>query len=79
MRVLGRGIAWLDAGTHDALMQASSFVQAVQERQGLMIACPEEIALRLEYISIDQFRRLVEQMPANAYSAYLRRVGEEVE
>ena len=79
VRVLGRGIAWLDAGTHDALMQAGAFVQAVQERQGLMIACPEEMAVRLGYISAAQFRDLVKHMPENKYSAHLRRVGEELE
>ena len=79
VRALGRGIAWLDAGTHDALMQAGAFVQAVQERQGLMIACPEELAVRLGYISAEQFRDLVRLMPENKYSAHLRRVGEELE
>ncbi len=79
VRVLGRGIAWLDAGTHDALMQAGAFVQAVQERQGLMIACPEEVAVRLGYIGASQFRDLVKRMPETKYSAHLRRVGEELE
>jgi glucose-1-phosphate thymidylyltransferase len=69
--VLGRGIAWLDAGTQDALMQASSFVQAVQERQGMMISCPEEIAFRMGYIDVSQLRALGEKMKDNKYGLYL--------
>jgi glucose-1-phosphate thymidylyltransferase len=69
--VMGRGVAWLDAGTHQSLMQAAQFVQAVQERQGLMISCPEEIAYRLGYISADELAALAEEMGDNQYSAYL--------
>jgi glucose-1-phosphate thymidylyltransferase len=69
--LLGRGVAWLDAGTHEALMQASGFVQAVQERQGMMISCPEEIAYRMGYIDLEQLGRLAEAMPDNGYKAYL--------
>ena len=54
VEVLGRGVAWLDAGTHESLLQSASFVQAVQERQGLMISCPEEIAYRMGYIDAKQ-------------------------
>jgi len=71
VRALGRGVAWLDAGTHEALMQASSFVQAVQERQGMMISCPEEIAFRMSFIDADQLRRLATAMSENDYKAYL--------
>jgi len=69
--VMGRGVAWLDAGTHQSLMQAAQFVQAVQERQGLMISCPEEIAYRLGYISAVELAALAEEMGDNQYSAYL--------
>lgn len=68
---LGRGVAWLDAGTHESLLQASTFVQALQERQGMMISCPEEIAYRLGYITADQLRRLGQGMQNNAYGQYL--------
>jgi glucose-1-phosphate thymidylyltransferase len=77
VEVLGRGTAWLDAGTHESLLQAANFVQAVQERQGLMIACPEEIAFRMDYIGADHLRRLGEQMAGNAYGTYLLRLLEE--
>jgi glucose-1-phosphate thymidylyltransferase len=71
VEVLGRGVAWLDAGTHESLLQASSFVQAVQERQGLMIACPEEIAFRMGYITIEEMASLAERMSSNRYGQYL--------
>lgn len=74
VELLGRGIAWLDAGTNDSLMQASSFIQAVQQRQGLMIACPEEIAYRMDYIDSRQLDRLASQMGDNEYRAYLLRL-----
>ena len=64
---MGRGIAWLDAGTHESLLQAASFVQTVEERQGLMISCPEEIAYNLGYIDADQLRTQAESMAANMY------------
>ncbi|MGA9532043.1 MAG: hypothetical protein WBR18_04955, partial [Anaerolineales bacterium] len=68
---LGRGVAWLDAGTHQSLMQAANFVQAVQERQGMMISCPEEIALRMGFIDRQQLRRVAEQIGSNGYRDYL--------
>ena len=71
---MGRGVAWLDAGTHEALMQASGFVQAVQERQGMMISCPEEIAYRMGFIDSAQLRGLARAMAANDYRDYLLRV-----
>lgn len=76
---LGRGVAWLDAGSHDALMQASSFVQAVQERQGMMISCPEEIAYRMGYIDGPQLQRLAEAMKDSSYGRYLARFTEEIQ
>jgi len=72
VQVLGRGIAWLDAGTHESLMQAANFIQAVQDRQGLMISCPEEIAFRMGYIQPDDLRRLAEGLGENSYRQYLR-------
>lgn len=74
--ILGRGVAWLDAGTHESLLQSAGFVQAVQERQGMMISCPEEIAYRMGYISEDQLRELVSGMANNGYTDYLRRLLE---
>ncbi|MCC7417554.1 MAG: glucose-1-phosphate thymidylyltransferase RfbA [Acidobacteria bacterium] len=70
---LARGIAWLDTGTHESLMQASSFIQAIEERQGLMVACLEEIAFRMGYIGAGDVRRLAEAMKASAYGQYLLR------
>jgi glucose-1-phosphate thymidylyltransferase len=68
---LGRGVAWLDAGTHESLLQAANFVQAVEDRQGLMISCPEEIAFRMGFITADDVRRLAGAMADNHYRAYL--------
>ena len=73
---LGRGTAWLDTGTHDALIQASNYVQAVEERQGLMIACLEEIAFRMNYITPAQLTQLAERMGKSSYGDYLRRIVE---
>jgi glucose-1-phosphate thymidylyltransferase len=71
VELLGRGIAWLDAGKHDALLQASTFVQTVQERQGMMISCPEEIAYRRGYIDINQLISSARQYEGNGYGQYL--------
>jgi glucose-1-phosphate thymidylyltransferase len=75
--VMGRGIAWLDAGTHESLLQAANFVQAVEERQGMMIACPEEIAYRMGYIDKEEFRRQALVMKGNQYGENLLRVLDE--
>lgn len=69
---LGRGIAWLDAGMHQALLQASNFVQAVEDRQGMMISCPEEIAYRMGLIDVDQLRALAKTFNGNSYGKYLQ-------
>ena len=71
---LGRGIAWLDTGTHESLVQASNFIQAVEERQGLMVGCLEEIAYRLHYISADELARLAAAMKGSTYGQYLQHV-----
>jgi len=68
---LGRGIAWLDAGTHESLLQAANFIQAVQDRQGIMIACLEEIAYRMNYISLADLKKLAEKYTNNSYGEYL--------
>jgi len=71
VRVLSRGIAWLDTGTHESLMQAAQYIQVLQERQGLMVACPEEIAYSMGYIQADDVERLATQMKDNGYGQYL--------
>lgn len=71
VKELGRGIAWLDAGTHESLLQASMFVQAVEERQGMMISCPEEIAYRMGFIDAEQLRVGAKQFANNEYGNYL--------
>ena len=69
--VMGRGTAWLDTGTHEALMEASLFIQTLQKRQGLMVACPEEIAYRSGYITVAHLEALANSMCNNGYGAYL--------
>ena len=77
VKKLGRGIAWLDTGTQDALLQASNFIQAIEERQGLQVACIEEIAWRSGYISAREMLRLAESMGKSGYGQYLMRLGEQ--
>jgi glucose-1-phosphate thymidylyltransferase len=71
---LGRGVAWLDAGTHESLLEASQFVHALQERQGMMISCPEEIAYHMGYIDAGQLRELAMKLRQNSYGSYLLRL-----
>jgi glucose-1-phosphate thymidylyltransferase len=78
VEVLGRGIAWLDAGTHESLLQAANFVQAVEDRQGMMISCPEEIAYRMGFIDAEQLRALAKGLLQNGYGGYLLRLLEEI-
>ncbi len=73
VKVLGRGVAWLDAGTHESLLQASMFVQAVEDRQGMMISCIEEIAYRMGYIDEECLRNCAEPLTSNEYGQYLLR------
>ena len=76
VEVLGRGVAWLDAGTHESLLQAANFVQAVEDRQGMMISCPEEIAFRMGFIDTAQLRKLAINLNNNQYGEYLLRLAE---
>ncbi len=69
--LLGRGVAWLDTGTHESMLQASVFVETIQSRQGLKVSCPEEIAFHLGYITAEQLSRLAEPMKKNSYGDYL--------
>ena len=71
VEVLGRGFAWLDTGTHSSLVEASHFVRILEQRQGMRIACPEEIALRLGYITLDHFYKLAERCAKSSYGEYL--------
>lgn len=78
VRLLGRGHAWLDTGTFDAFHKAASFVQAIQERQGVKIACIEEIAYRMGYIDRDQLSRLADRYLKNEYGDYLRQIDSSI-
>jgi glucose-1-phosphate thymidylyltransferase len=69
--VMGRGMAWLDTGTHESLMEASLYIQAIEKRQGLMVACPEEIAFRSGYITAARVKQIGKSMKNNSYGAYL--------
>jgi glucose-1-phosphate thymidylyltransferase len=71
VKLFGRGVAWLDAGTHESLLQAGAFIQTIQERQGLMIACPEEIAFRMGFISREQLLKLGQELSSNGYGKYI--------
>lgn len=76
VEVMGRGFAWLDTGTHGSLLQASQYVELLEQRQGLRISCPEEIAYRLGYISLNQLYELAKRTSKSGYGAYLRSVCE---
>ena len=75
--IVNRGVAWLDTGTPSSMQQASSFIYAVEKRQGLKVACLEEVALRMGFISLDQFENRVEQIPNSSYRDYLNIIREE--
>ncbi len=75
--LLGRGMAWLDTGTHDSLLEAATFIHTIEQRQGLKVACPEEIAYRLGYIDAEQMRALAARIAKSSYGQYLLRLLEE--
>ena len=72
--LLGRGMAWLDTGTHDSLLDAANFIQTIERRQGLKVACPEEIAFRLGYITRDQLAALADKIGKSTYANYLQSI-----
>ncbi|MCG6872989.1 MAG: glucose-1-phosphate thymidylyltransferase, partial [Gammaproteobacteria bacterium] len=72
VEIMGRGFAWLDTGTHDSLLQASSFIETIEQRQGLKVACPEEIAYRMGYIDAAQLEALAVPLSKNSYGQYLQ-------
>ncbi|WP_175726728.1 glucose-1-phosphate thymidylyltransferase RfbA [Burkholderia ambifaria] len=72
VEIMGRGYAWLDTGTHDSLIEAASFIATLQKRQGLVVACPEEIAYRQRWIDAEQVSRLAQPLAKNAYGQYLK-------
>jgi glucose-1-phosphate thymidylyltransferase len=77
VELLGRGFAWLDTGTHDSLMEAGQFIETIEKRQGLKVACLEEIAYRMNYISLDQLKKLAEPLKKNGYGQYLLKLAKE--
>jgi glucose-1-phosphate thymidylyltransferase len=77
VEVMGRGMAWLDTGTHESLLEAGQFIATIEKRQGLKVACPEEIAYRKGYIDADQLRKLAEPLKKNNYGQYLLRILED--
>ena len=79
VELLGRGVAWLDTGTHESLQQASSFIQAIQERQGLKVSCLEEIAFRMGWITVDELSKLAKPLEKTAYGTYLLKLCAEAQ
>ena len=77
MQKLGRGFAWLDTGTHESLAEASTYIEVIEKRQGLKIACLEEIAFRKGWITADKLRELAKPMIKNQYGQYLAKIAEE--
>jgi glucose-1-phosphate thymidylyltransferase len=74
VEIMGRGYAWLDTGTHDSLLDAATFIATLQQRQGLMVACPEEIALRSQWITVEQVASLAASLSKNGYGKYLLQI-----
>ena len=79
VELLGRGMAWLDTGTHDSLLEASNFISTIQNRQGLQVACLEEIAYRNGYINKDQLLTLAEPLKKNRYGEYLLKIANQAD
>jgi glucose-1-phosphate thymidylyltransferase len=79
VELFGRGVAWLDTGTHESLLQASMFIEAIESRQGLKVSCPEEIAFRLGYIDAEQVAQLAQRLDKTSYGAYLREIIAELD
>jgi len=77
VELMGRGMAWLDTGTHDSLLEAATFIETLEKRQGLKVSCPEEIAWRMGYISKEQLLALAAELDKNAYGQYLRMIAKE--
>jgi glucose-1-phosphate thymidylyltransferase len=75
---MGRGFAWLDTGTHDSLLDAAGFIATLQKRQGLMVACPEEIAYRQGWISTEDVLKVAIQLSKNSYGQYLNKIVNEL-
>jgi glucose-1-phosphate thymidylyltransferase len=78
VEIMGRGFAWLDTGTHDSLLDAAGFIATLQKRQGLMVACPEEIAYRQGWISAEMVQKVADQLKKNSYGKYLTRILNEI-
>lgn len=74
VEIMGRGYAWLDTGTHDSLLDAAGFIATLQKRQGLMVACPEEIAYRNQWISAEDVEKIANQLSKNSYGQYLKKI-----
>ena len=77
VELMGRGYAWLDTGTHESLLEASNFIQTIEKRQGLKVACLEEIAYRMNYINKEQLKQLAEPLKKNGYGQYLLKLAKE--
>ena len=77
MKTLGRGVAWLDTGTHDSLLEAGTFIQTIERRQGMKIACPEEIAYRMKFITAEDTAKLAEPLRKSGYGEYLLAILQE--
>ena len=79
VKVLGRGFAWFDAGTHAAFMESSEFIKAVEDRQAFKIGCIEEIAYRMNFIDLNGFKKLAEELKKSSYGEYLLKIVEDIE